>query len=587
MEDNRRMGRRELLRRGGIASLGLGMGMLGTGCNDIRNRVQAMTSPAPAQWTPLPRTGNASTNGLIQAVHVLNRIANGPRPGDVARVVQMGVAAYIEEQLGDGVPAKEQRERHLSAYEQKQEADDWTADTPGAKPANPGFKLDFGDWNAKQPTDNLGEDAGMVWRINSLDSQQYERDMPDAIYSIDDTEFQNQTTQTALLRAIYSRHQLREVMADFWTNHFNIYALKNEGRSLIPTDTERVLRPNALTRFEDLLVASAHSPAMLAYLDNNQNRKRIQQIGQDGKDKSKDNANENYARELLELHTLGVKSGYTQRDIQEVARCFTGWTVTTGWNPGKFTYDRSQHDEDAKFIPFLNLTITPNGGRSDARKVLHALAHHPVTARFLARKLCRRFLGTTPDAIIEKAANAYLQNDTDIRALLRPILLDALTDPQYNQPILKRPLDYVVTSLRAFAADSDGGVGLQRELAKMGQPLYMWPMPDGFPEKPTSWTGSMLPRWNYALALATNQIAGTHIDLEAPLKAANANTDDEILNTLIETIYGRPHDAQELSDIRAQLSAHRARARDANVPIPVLLAETSALLMAAPAFQWK
>ena len=595
--------RREFLQRSTLTSIGMGTALLGgAGCHDVRNRVMQFTTPAPPQWSPLPHDADKIT----QAVHVLNRIAYGPRPGDVARVVQMGTLAYVEEQLGDGVPpaalatekiqkeySKENAQNRDGDYEKQSNEADYSGysggqdkQTSNASPKHKFFNSDFDPKSALKPfprapeVDTIGEDAGLEWRVNSLDAHQVEQDMPDMLYSLDDSEVLTQTAQAALLRALYSRHQLREVMADFWTNHFNIYALKNDGRSLVPTDTERVLRPHALGSFAELLTASAHSPAMLAYLDNNQNRRRS----------GSENANENYARELLELHTLGVKSGYTQRDIQEVARCFTGWTVTTGWNPGKFGFDRNRHDEGAKFIPYLNLTITPKGGEQDASMVLERLAMHPTTAHFIARKLCRRFLGDAPDAVVEKSAAAYLNHNTDIRAALRPILLDALTDSASNKPILKRPLDYVATSLRAIAADSDCGGNLQKHLAAMGQPLYLWPMPDGFPEKASSWSGSMLPRWNYALALTSNTIKGTDVDLQVPLTnlmTAKSASDAAILDTMMETVYNRPHNAVELAAVRKQVASHIERARQSGLTEKAVLVETAALLFAAPPFQWK
>lgn len=326
---------------------------------------------------------------------------------------------------------------------------------------------------------------------------------------------------------------------------------------------------------------------MLGYLDNTQNRRK----------NGTENANENYARELLELHTLGVKSGYTQRDIQEVARCFTGWTVHKGWvalslaNMSKpynsFEYDPKGHDEGAKYIPFLNLTLVSNGHERDAEIVLERLAMHPATAHFIARKLCHRFLGTITGPIVERAATAYLNSKSDIRATLRPILLDGLADPAQCQPILKRPLDYVAGSLRALAADTDGGGNLQKFLGDMGQPLYQWPMPDGFPEKTSAWASSLLPRWNYALALTANKIGGTSVDLQAPLQSANATLDAAMTDTLLETVFGRPHDEPELAQTRQQISGHIERARRDGVNEPTLLAETVALLLAGPAYQWK
>jgi uncharacterized protein (DUF1800 family) len=525
--------RRAFLRQGARAGLGLGAALLGgAGCGTLREQARSITGPTPAEFTPLPRDADAAA-----ALHVLNRVAYGPKPGDVARVAQRGAAGYIEELLAD----------------------------------------------------RMDEDPAVPWRVSALDTQAMQESAPDALYGLQDDQLLIETEQAALLRAVYSRHQLREVMADFWTNHFNIYALKNDGRILIPVDTEQALRPHLLGTFRDLLFASAHSPAMLTYLDNQQNRRGV--------------ANENYARELLELHTLGVKSGYTQKDIQEVARCFTGWGMRPGLgrpltdiaflrDPKKpyyegFDYTAARHDEGEKQIPFLNLTLAPGGGQRDAETVLEHLATHPATARFLSRKLCRRFLGHAPDDVVDSAAHAYLRNDTDIRATLRPILLDALLAPEANRPILKRPLDMVVSALRALAADTDGGVSLQKHLTAMGQPLYQWPMPDGFPEKPTAWMGSLLPRWDFALALTANAIDGTTVDLNAPLAAAQAHTDDEILNALLETVLARPHDAPELRAVRAQVRGHIAKARKAAVPDGAVLAEATGLLLASPAYQMR
>lgn len=512
------MDRRAVLRRSALAGAAVGAALFGgAGCADLRKQARTLTGPAPAAFGPLPRDAGA----VAAAAHVLNRVAFGPRPGEVARVVAMGAAGYLEEQL----------------------------------------------------TDLLEEDPAVAWRVNALDMEQTEQDAPDALSSLSDDQLLTETQQAALLRAIYSRHQLREVLADFWTNHFNIYALKNDGRVLIPIDTERVLRPHVLGTFHDILRASAHSPAMLVYLDNSQNRRGV--------------ANENYARELLELHTLGVKSGYTQRDIQAVARCFTGWTVKTGFQRGQFVYDPAYHDNGAKFVPFLNLTIAPNGGEKDADTVLERLAAHPATARFLARKLCRRFLGHAPEPVVARAADAYLRGGSDIRATLRPILLDALPDPAENRAILKRPLEMTVSSLRALAADTDGGAALQKHLADMGQPLYQWPMPDGFPDKTSAWTGSLLPRWNFALALASNAIGGTTVDLDAPLQDSQAKTDEAILDTLVRIVFNCPPDAPELRTTREQVRRHIERARQAAVPQSTVIAEATGLLLAAPAFQWR
>lgn len=515
----RKTGRRSALATGaGIMALGA------AGCNAVRERVQEFTGPDPAQFDPLPSDSKA----VAAVARVLNRVSFGPRPGDIARVInlggtghQNGIKNYLEEQLAD----------------------------------------------------QMEESSVIRWRVESLEVQQWETDAPDMLYSYPDGQLLTETQQAALLRAVYSRHQLRETLCDFWTNHFNIYAIKKEGRVLVPTDTEQTIRPNALGKFRDMLVKSAHSPAMLAYLDNEENKKGV--------------ANENYARELLELHTVGVNSGYTLEDIQQVARSFTGWTIKGGYQRGQFVFSREQHDNGEKFIPFLNLTLVRNGGKKDADTILERLALHPATARFLSRKLCLRYLGCEPQPLIEKAANAYLKNDTDIRAMLRPILLEGLTSPDCVQPILKRPLDYTVSALRTLAADTDGGSGVQRYLQAMGQPLYQWPMPDGYPDKTAAWTGTLLPRWNFALALAANTIEGTRIDLSSVLQSYGAKTDEAILDALTEITLSRPANDPGVQAARKQVAEHMKRARKANLPSTRVIAEATGLLLSSPAFQWR
>ncbi len=509
-----------------VAAVAVGAIALGAvGCSEVRKQAQQLTGPLPAVYTAIPQ--NLASVAL--ALHALNRVGFGPKPGDVAHVATVGPTAWIEEQLAD----------------------------------------------------RMDEDPTADWRVNALDTQQMEQDSPDTLYCTDYDQIQHEMAQAALLRAIYSRHQLREQMADFWTNHFNIFSLKNDGRALLPVDTARVLRPHVLGRFHDMLVASAKSPAMLAYLDNNQNQKRDPRTG--------GGANENYARELLELHTLGVKSGYTMKDIQAVARCFTGWTVTAGFKKGQLDYQAGSHDDGMKYIPFLNLTIMPRGGEKDANRVLETLSAHPATAKFLVQKLCRRFLGEVPEPVAARAESAYLRSGGDIRKTLRPILLDsdALLKPTGCKPILKRPLDMMVSAARALAADTDGSEDLQRHLVKMGQPLYEWPMPDGFPEKAAAWTGSLLPRWNFALALASNAVPGTKVDLNAPLVAAKAHTEAEQLDALTETVLGRPAGSSEVQQVKMQARDHIQRARAAGLPETTVLAEATGLLLASPTFQWK
>lgn len=331
-----------------------------------------------------------------------------------------------------------------------------------------------------------------------------------------------QLRQAAILRAVYGANPLLERMVDFWSDHFNVYGRKELGAWRLGNDIQTVIRPHALGRFPDMLAASARSPAMLGYLDNERNRKGA--------------PNENYAREILELHTLGVDGGYTQRDIQEVARCFTGWTVEDRFlRPrGKFRFDPDRHERGGKTV--LGQTIR-SGGEDEGDAVVRIVAAHPATARHLARKLVRYFVGQRHASLEGEVAEAYRTTNGDIRAMLRPILLSKafLVAP----PMVKRPLDLVASALGALDGSTDAGPALQAHLSAMGQQPYEWPMPDGYPKETSAWSGSMLPRWQFAFALANDEIAGTRLEgrgLELEGKAA--------------ALYGRPPSEATMAAIR-------------------------------------
>jgi uncharacterized protein (DUF1800 family) len=336
-------------------------------------------------------------------------------------------------------------------------------------------------------------------------------------------------------------------------------------------DELTVIRKHALGKFPDLLRASAHSPAMLAYLDNQINERKA--------------PNENYARELLELHTLGVHGGYTQKDVQEVARCFTGWTVENRFlRPrGRFRFDPHLHDDGPKMV--LGVHIPAGGGQKDAEEVLNLLANHPSTAQFIAHKICRYFLGDAAATWTPKLTEIYKQTDGDIRAMLRPLLFsrEILEGP----PIIKRPFDYMVSALRALNADTDGDRPLQEHLAHMGQPLYQWPMPDGYPDKTSAWTGSLLARWNFATALATNAISGTRVDLPALMRQSHATTDEEYADSLIELIFALPPKADSMRLLRDRLARYLMQSPRLERKERPLLAETAALILASQEFQWR
>jgi uncharacterized protein (DUF1800 family) len=304
-------------------------------------------------------------------------------------------------------------------------------------------------------------------------------------------------------------------MVDFWENHFSIFANKDDDRYLLTGYDRETIRPFAMGRFRDLLGATAHSPAMLFYLDNWRSSvprpypaKGDKPAGVDG------GLNENYARELMELHTLGVDGGYTQKDVQEVARCFTGWTIQKPNEQGLFLYRPGLHDDGEKLV--LGHKILPGGGIADGERVLDILAMHPSTARFIATKLARRFISDDPpQSVIDRGATAFLKSDGSIRETLRAIL----TSPEFfsagvYRAKMRSPFEYVAAAMRALSADTDGDRPVLDAIARMGQPVFGRITPDGYADRAEQWlsSGAMIGRFNFASALATNRLKGTVID---------------------------------------------------------------------------
>jgi uncharacterized protein (DUF1800 family) len=358
--------------------------------------------------------------------------------------------------------------------------------------------------------------------------------------------------QSRIIRAVHSRRQLHEVMVEFWTDHLNIVASKGECRWVRFADEIEVVRPHALRRFRDLIRASATSPAMLIYLDGHDNKVVHPE----------DRPNENHARELLELHTLGIDGGYSQRDVLEAARCLSGWTYGHDFWRGRVSrvaFEPSRHDGGEKEV--LGVRIPAGGGEDDLERLLDIVCAHPSTGRHVARKLCRAFICDPPSpATVAAVADSFQTSNGAIAATLGTLF----ATPEFRVSrgtLFKRPFRFLASALRATGADTDGGAELLEALRRMGQAPSEYPTPDGYPMEAAPWIGSLFWRWNLALALSRGRIGGTIVD-HAALEAATGT-----LEARLAHLFGRMPTETEL-----------ALVRDSGNPVGVALA--------APAFQW-
>ena len=490
-------------------------------------------------------------------IHALNRLGFGARAGDVERVKAMGLENYINQQLNPekiGDTVAENKIHELSVLNMT------TAELYEKYP-QPGQLLRQlqargrlpAEMTTEEPKENKTQPPA-----NPLEKEKY-RKVVEEYYRENGLQRPQRIVAelqaSRILRAVYSERQLQEVMVDFWTNHFNVFAGKGADRWLLPSYDRDVIRPNALSKFSTLLQATAQSPAMLFYLDNFQSvspnanrgggRLRPQQP-----QRQRRGINENYARELMELHTLGVDGGYTQKDVQEVARCFTGWTIfqprgggaavnamlgeAGRRNAGTFFFNARVHDDGEKAV--LGHKIPAGGGIKDGLMVLDILAHHPSTAKFIATKLVRHFVADNPPpALIDRVAAAFTRNDGDIRDTLKAIFFSKeFNSAEAYRAKIKRPFELVVSAIRTLGADTNGGPGTHQWIARMGEPLYGFQTPNGYSDAAESWvnTGGLLERMNFGLALADNRIQGTTVNLSKS-NSEQAKLMDEYLKTIL------------------------------------------------------
>jgi uncharacterized protein (DUF1800 family) len=327
----------------------------------------------------------------------------------------------------------------------------------------------------------------------------------------------NELQQGKLLRALYSERQLLEVMTDFWFNHFNIYLNKDADQYLVTAYERDVIRPHALGKFKDLLVATAQSPAMLFYLDNwvSMGPKSAAALAanKNKPGQAASGLNENYGREVMELHTLSVNGGYTQHDVTELARVLTGWTMQPLEQGAAFQFDAKKHEPGDKIV--LGKTI-PENGVNEGMQALDMLAHDPNTARFISKKLAMRFVADDPPAaLVDRLAQKFLATDGDIREVLRTLFKSPeFWSAKTYRAKVKTPFEFVISSLRATGTDLNNAGPAVGILNRMGMPLYQMVPPTGYSMTASTWMNSeaLIDRMNYALALSNGQVGGTNFD---------------------------------------------------------------------------
>lgn len=499
-----------------------------------------------------------------QVVHVLNRLGYGPRPGDVARVAAMGVDAYIEQQLHPERIDDSALQQRLAAFptltlssaeinrdyfapaeaerqaQRQAAAREGMTPTPATPPASPTPAAPL--TSARQREQQILQDL----------------------------------MQAKVVRTVASERQLEEVLTDFWFNHFNVFSGKGQVRAYLTSYERDVIRPHVLGNFRDMLGAVAESPAMLFYLDNFQNvdpkasqrqaeqleaqrnrpvaRARQRQMTDEQREQQEQRLmtlrnrglNENYARELMELHTLGVDGGYTQADVVAVARTFTGWTIDRPRDGGSFQFNAQVHDNDPKVV--LGTTIKA-GGKKDGEAVLDLLSTHPATAQFIATKLARRFVADEPPAaLVDRVAKVFLDTKGDLRAVTRAVITSPeFFSAEYRRAKVKTPLEFVVSAVRATGATLVTPASLVQALRDLGMPLYGAQPPTGYGDTAEDWinTGALLKRLNFAIALAgaqgqgrgqgQGQLRGVRLTIRGMAPDTSEATRTKLIETLIGT----------------------------------------------------
>jgi uncharacterized protein (DUF1800 family) len=485
------------------------------------------------------------------AEHLLSRLGFGGRPGDIEKLLAMGLDKWVLQQLDQSLPDTE-LEKRLSGYDALALDNETIVNTY----LNAGQVL-----RMMQKKGTLSRDS-----MAKLEKADYRKDVLKLMQEKGlklPQELTRQLVAQKLIRAVYSENQLQELMTDFWFNHFNVSVTKGQSQPFVLTYERDAIRPHTLGKFESLLKATAQHPAMLYYLDNassgsdnNDMNQRIKKmVPASSKLKKQAGLNENYAREVMELHTLGVDGGYVQADVTEVARALTGWTVrpmmkdgyggrlsklqqsrlgkNMATTEGDFLFLAVRHDQKEKTV--LGKKYPANGGLNEGLEVLHQLATHPSTATFICKKMATRFVCDTPSVkLVAAMADVFTQSGGDIKQTMIAMLNSReFWKKEVLRSKIKSPFELVVSAIRATNADLRNANQLNDWCTRMGQKTYSYAAPTGFPDKASFWvnTGSLLNRMNFGLAIAAQRIPGVGMNL----LALNNNHEPESVDDALQT----------------------------------------------------
>jgi len=609
----------------------------------LRTRGEAAPNPAKDKKQKqdsvlkgLPITELSTDEAIL---HALNRLAYGPRPGDIERVKQIGLAKWIDQQLNpDSIvdkalearlenlptlkmstatliadyprPQQGAKQTAAAARDAQAESADSSPDVMQAatRVGKNGAESDDLPSPMKQTSSNVATQGAGKRGALSIDPNAVPRPIADD--SQRPARIVEELAMAKMTRAIYSDRQLQQVVNDFWFNHFNVFAGKGEDRYYLTSYERDVIQPHALGKFKDLVTATAKSPAMLFYLDNflsadplaaqrlarqramrQQRRGRVPRPTQNppaaNKKKQGRGLNENYGRELMELHTLGVDGGYTQKDVTEVARAFTGWTIEKPRENPQFKFDERIHDPDPKIL--LGKKIH-GGGMKDGEQVIDLLTKHPSTAKFISTKLARRFVSDNPPpALVTRMAETFKKSDGDIREVLRTMVYspEFWSRSAYRAKI-KTPFEFVASTVRALGTDVDTAMPLVQWVGRIGEPLYQCQPPTGYSDKAEAWvnSGSLLNRLNFSLALAGNKVRGSRSDMAALLGPSSSADSKQILDHAVRLFLGGQAGPATIDTLQKQLDDPQVmQARLDDPAKPADLGVVTGLVLGAPEFQ--